>query len=575
MIRLSTRDMNKQADHKKKSIILKPYQKQHLLRMIQILEKCPVGLDVSDTGLGKTYVTSCLGAVYKLPLLIISAPTCLAVWRAIEKEYEVPIVDMISYDKLRGIKGKPCNHPYLIRTKDNKLIPTEHLKQLLRSGVLIVFDEISKLKNQETGVRAASHAVVKALIDVKSGSRIVLLSALPCDKIVHISSLMQMLGIIYSDKIYKYDTTSRKYILKGFQEAINWCSNEDPKTTNNILRQYPDINKNSIPKLAQDLYRSIIRSRLSSYMRDRENSGCQKVVKNGYYKITGQDMELLRLGQKTLRNAVRYYGDSFTARKSTNWGEVTKALEILGISKLHTLVSLAYQDLTSDPQRKIVICVWYIDQLLWLKKVFEPFGAGLLYGGITDAKDREDVVSLFQEPNSKCRVIIINPTVGGMAISLDDRDGKWPRTLLGIPDYRFGALVQCTGRVFRPGSTKSKENTTIIFIYAEKFKGESKILNSLIQKSSDARSVISDDSGLVLPDDYQVDDNNEELEHIECPPLPIKEKIRLALSQFRKMENISSNLTERMVETNTHMLLPCSNIINERGFSQKTIYPLV
>ncbi len=610
MIRLPTRDANKQLNSKKKSISLKPYQKTHLLRMIQILEKSPVILDFSDTGLGKTYTAACLGAVYKLPLLVISYPTCLSVWRAIGNEYEVPIVDMISYDKLRGQTGKPCNNPYLIRTKDDKFIPTEHLKQLLRSGVLIVFDEICKLKNSDAGVSAASHAIVKALIDVKSGSRIVLLSALPCDKIEHILSLMQMLGIIYNDKIYKYDTTSRKYILKGFQEAINWCSNEDSETTINILGQCSDINKKSIPKLAKELYRRIVKSRLSSCMRDKENSGCQKIVKNGYYKITGQDMELLKLGQKTLRNAVRYYGDNFITRKSTNWGEVTKALQILGISKLHTLVSLAYRDLTSDPQRKIVICVWYVDQLLWLKKVFEPFGAGLLYGGIPKGKERDDVVSLFQEPNSKCRVIIINPTVGGMAISLDDRDGKWPRTLLGIPDFRFNELIQCTGRVYRPGSTKSKEDTTIIFIYAEQFKGESKILNSLLQKSNDARSVISDDSGLILPDNYQVDDNNEELESIECPPLPIKEKIQRELLQFRRMENLSdiqrlnleenqpSNLielqarpeitsTERMqtvplelprqqttchkLPTNKYVSLPCSNIMNGRDYLRETL----
>nr|QBK91199.1 MAG: DEAD/SNF2-like helicase [Pithovirus LCPAC202] len=560
--------------------------------MIQILEKCPVVLDISDTGLGKTYTTTCLGAIYKLPLLVISAPTCLAVWREIGKEYEVPIIDMVSYDILRGLKGKPCNNPYLIRTKENKFVPTEHLKQLLRSGVLIVFDEISKLKNQEAGVKAASHAIVKALIDVKSGSRIVLLSALPCDKTIHILSLMQMLGIIYDDKIYKYDTTSRKYILKGFREAINWCSHEDPEATKTALEQCSEINKNSIPILAKNLYKNIIRSRLSSYMRDRTNPECQKIVKNGYYKIIGQDMELLKLGQRTLRNAVRYYGDQITNRKLTNWGEVTKALQILGISKLHTLVSLAYRDLTSNPQRKIVICAWYIDQLLWLKKVFEPFGANLLYGSTSD-ENREIIVSLFQEPNSKCRVIIINPTVGGMAISLDDRDGKWPRTMLGIPDFRFVELIQCTGRVYRPGSTKSKEDTTIIFIYAEQFKRESKILNSLLQKSDDARSVISDDSGLVLPDNYEVDNNMEGLESIDCPPLPIKEKIKLELLQFRERENASSrNISStsnpiepqtrseiklpkpiQIIPMNTHRFRSCFNMMN--GYLPLPEYPSV
>nr|QBK90913.1 MAG: DEAD/SNF2-like helicase [Pithovirus LCPAC201] len=529
-----------------KPLILKPYQETHLHRMIQILRNCPVVLDTSTTGSGKTYTTTALAALYKLPMIIITAPTCFKVWKDIQKDHRVQIIDMISYDILRGQTGKACNHRYLIRTEDDRFVPTEHLKNILRSGVLIVFDEMSKLKNQESGVKAASHAIVKALLDVKSGSRIVLLSALPCDKTIHILSLMQMLGVIYNDKIYKYNGTSRKYDLKGLQEAIDWCSLKDQATTDDILSQYVEINKKCIPHLAKNLYRNVIKSRLSSCMKAKIDPDRQMSVKNGYYQITGEDMELLKFGQRTLRNAVRYYGDQAVNRKLTNWGEVTKALQILGIAKLHTLVSLAYRDLTSNPQRKIVICAWYVDQLRWLTKVFEPFGSGLLYGP-TDAKDREGIVNLFQEPNSKCRVIVLNPTVGGMAISLDDRDGKWPRTMLIVPDYRFIELVQCTGRVYRQ-STKSKEDTIIRFIYAEQFRGESKILNALLQKSSDARSVISDDSGLILPDNYQTEDGLGELESIDCPPLPIKEKFRLELLQIRRRQNLSNDPSYQIVE---------------------------
>ena len=524
-----------------KPIILKSYQEPHLYRMIEILRKCPVMLDISTTGSGKTYTAAAFAALFKLGMLVITAPTCFKVWKEFRNEYQVQIIDMISYDSLRGQTGKDCNHPYLIRTKNDQFIPTEHLKQILRSGILVVFDEISKLKNQEAGVKAASHAIVKALLDVKSGSRIILLSALPCGKTVHILSLMQMLGIIYNDQIYKYNVASKKYDLKGLQEAIDWCSLREPKITSDILAQYAEINKKCIPHLAKNLYRNIIRSRLSSCAKGNIDTDRQMSVKNGYYKITGGDMELLKLGQMTLRNAVRYYGDQAINRKLTNWGEVTKALQILGIAKLHTLVSLSYRDLISNPQRKMVICVWYVDQLRWLNEVFEPFGAGLLYGP-ADIKERERIINLFQEPNQKCRVIILNPTVGGMAISLDDRDGNWPRTMLIVPDYRFIELVQCTGRVYRQ-STKSKKETIIRFIYSEQFRGESKILNALLKKSEDARSVISDDSGLILPDNYQTEDDLGELELIDCPPLPIKEKLQLELLEFRKRQNSLDNLS--------------------------------
>ena len=505
-------------------IRLCPYQESHVNRLNLIFQNNYVALDYSNTGMGKTFTASALAACYECEILLISPPTIFSVWKDMEDKHGVIIQDMISYSLLRGIHGKKCNHPYLTRTPDDGYLPTPYLISQIDQGRLFVFDEMSKLKNQTSQARKAAHVIIKTVMTRRSSSRVLLLSALPTNEPIHVLSLMQSLGIIHADTFVEYDKSERKYRLRGIQEVIDWCYHKNPNKTREIVSQHSSRSKKSIMKMATELYHHIVFHRLSSCMIGDKPVDLD--IKNGYYPIDSENLIILKQGQRILDNAIRYRSDGLVNPSRTiNWGMITRGIKLLGKAKLKIMSQMARVLLISNPASKGVIGVWFVSHIKWLAEALSEYGAITLYGE-TDMKQRKSVIDRFQDPNSDCQIIIINPTVGGMGISLDDRDGKHPRWMLLMPDYRIMDLVQCTGRINRK-STLSKEETIIRFVYTKAFKTESRILSSLHRKSEKARIVISDRSGIRLPDSYQIDNQIEILPEFPypLPPLPDPEDV--------------------------------------------------
>ncbi len=428
---------------------------------------------------------------------------------------------MISYDVLRGIRGKKCNHPYLILTPDYKFLPTRHLISVIDEGRLFVFDEMSKLKNHSCQSRRAAHAIIKTIVTRRTKSRVLLLSAFPSSEQRHVLTLTQLLGIVHSDTFVEYNKSTKMYNLTGIQEVINWCYQVNPTLAREIIGQHSTTSKQGIQEMGAELYRHIISDRLSSCM-PADNS---VDIRNGYYPIEKDSLEILKKGQRVLRGAVRYRNkDGSVSRRTVNWGMVSKGIKLLGKSKLRIIAKMAKVYMTSNPSSKGVIGVWFISHIKWLEEALKEYGVETFYGQ-TKMKERPRVLERFQDPNSSSRIIIINPTVGGMGISLDDQDGGHPRWMLLMPDYRIMDLVQCTGRVDRK-STISKDETMIRFVYTNAFKSERRILASLQRKSDKARIVVSNKSGVRLPDSYLVDDQIKVLPEFPLPPLPDPEEIK-------------------------------------------------
>ncbi len=392
---------------------------------------------------------------------------------------------------------------------------------MIDEGRLFVFDEMDSLKNHRTQTSKASHAIIRTIVTRRTKSRVLLLSALPASDQSHALTLMQLLGIVHSETFVEYNKSTKIYNPTGIQEVINWCYQINPTLTREIINRHSTSNKKGFLQMGAELYRQIISDRLSSCM-PADNS---VDIRNGYYPIGKESLEILKRGQGMLRRAVRYRNDeSLTQHRTINWGMITKGIKLLGKSKLRIMAKMAKFYMTSNPLSKGVICVWFVSHIKWLAEALKEYGTETYYGGI-EMKQRPRVLERFQYPNSSSRIIIINPTVGGKGISLDDQDGNHPRWMLLMPDYRIMDLVQCTGRVDRK-STISKDETMIRFVYTNAFKEERRILASLHKKSKNARIVVSDKSGVRLPDSYLTDDQIKVLPEFPLPPLPDPEEIK-------------------------------------------------
>nr|QBK90882.1 MAG: DEAD/SNF2-like helicase [Pithovirus LCPAC201] len=520
-------------------IVLCPYQEPHVKKLNEIFQTSYVGLDFSKTGRGKTYTASALATYYKYPIILIAPRTLFSVWKEMETKHGVIIENKISYALLRGIHGKKCNHPYLTRTSNDGYLATPYLISRIDEGRLFVFDEMSKLKNQTSQSRKAAHAIIKTIVSRKSSSRVLLLSALPTNEPIHVLTLMQLLGIIYVDNFVEYDKSGRTYHLTGIQEVIDWCYKRNPDKTREIINQHSTTSRQSIMEMSTELYYYIISDHLSSCM--VVDNPVDLDIKNGYYPIDSENLAILKQGQRILNDAIRYRGDQLVNPRTINWGMITRGIKLLGKAKLKIMAQMARVFLISNPSSKGVICVWFVSHIKWLAEALKGYGVETLYGK-TKMKQRKPVVDRFQDPDSDCRIIIINPTVGGMGISLDDRDGNHPRWMLLMPDYRIMDLVQCTGRVNRK-STLSKEETIIRFVYTKAFKTESRILSSLHRKSEAARIVISDRSGIRLPDSYHIDNQIEVLPEFSTPLPPLPDPEEVLDEGFVLPDSLDNNLS--------------------------------
>jgi hypothetical protein len=153
-----------------------------------------------------------------------------------------------------------------------------------------------------------------------------------------------------------------------------------------------------------------------------------------------------------------------------------------------------------------------------LRDALADYGVRTIYGK-DSPEERSRNRRIFQQDDDICQVIVVNPTVGGQGISLDDQHGDRPRTTLIFPDPRFMDLVQFSYRTWR-AMTKSQDRTEIHLVFSPNFRRQANILNKLVEKSRDARKVIKG-SELRLPAEYDSQDVNILIDgSVELPPLP-------------------------------------------------------
>jgi len=594
--------------YKHNRICLREYQVNHFNRMCDILTKYLVAYDYSKPGRGKTIISGAISSHFRMPMLIICPAIAeTEVWAKEAVKYGWNVIDIISFDRLRGQYGRDCKHIYFKRT-GNDFIAKPELTNLLDNGVLVVIDEISKLKNPKTGVKRVVHNLIREIVlsnkrmlnrnsNNRYGSRAVLLSAMPCDQPSHFPSLCQVLGLTLQHDMYYHDNSTKSYELRGYQDIVNWCHKIDTNKTLSVLNRYDQINKLTIPNIIMNLYDSVIRDEITSCMpSDIIPASC---IKNGFYAVSPTDVNILRDFQHRIirevdnritlnndteqLNEYNHYSpninsndvekvsydltsndnltsnDDLTSKndssvddlsvdnssvddpsvdegiisnrvvailtgRSRNWSQVTSTLKILGKAKMRLLYRLAKDDLMSNPNRKVIIGVWYIDHIRWMIKALKEYGALAIYGDIPK-KSRKLMIDIFQQPNNTCRVLIINPTVVGMCVPLDDQYGGFPRSEYILPDYRVSEIVQTTGRVLRE-TTKSPEQTKIRIVYAAQFKEELKIINTSYAKSINGRQAISGCSGLTLPNEYGIEEvlNYEEPDY-ELPSVDMLNKV--------------------------------------------------
>ncbi len=533
------------------AINLWPTQSAHYARIRNILSRWVAYLDTSPMGSGKTVVTLKVAQDLRLPIIVVAPLSTLATWRETAAKFGVPIIMTMSYQSMRGSFKKPKPEPEeynyqkdlshgLLRRIDEKISydeagkkykkpkrnttfhPTATLTNYMRSGILFVFDEMHNLKNPGTSQLASAHEIVKEAnkfaLDQEGNehvssahaiireagkwstkSKVSLLSATPTDKKVQTFSVVKMLGITDYTNMYVYDRSSRKYNGTGIRDLEEFCMSRQPTKTREIIDTYgPLTNRNAI-SLVYDLYTKVVKEELVSSM-TKPTITATLDAKNAFYTMDQYSINLLRAAVGELREAVGFDPTTDTIKVNrSGLAGMTEALVKIETAKVNTMYNLALNKLRESAGNKVLIYLMYkknIDTLAGLLAEYKP----LILTGKTTATRRNQYMEFFQQPNSNYRLIIANPKVGGIGISLDDRDGNYPRFMFISPSYFFIDLHQATGRIHR-GTTRS--NATVRFVFGRGVEEELNILNALAKKTKVTKSMLASAVGIKMPGDYE------------------------------------------------------------------------
>ena len=530
------------------NILLFDYQVEAYQKACSIFQTEPAYLDTSKMGSGKTVLTLAVSATFGMSLIIVCPLGMINTWKREADKYGIEILKILTYDSLRGSKTNPPKHGMLKINEDGSYSARKSFISLCQtSSILFVIDEVHKVKDPNTASLHAAHCLVKTIIEVNASSRIALLGETPLDKPEFVGSILKLLGIVLTDKMYMYNYSTREYDLDGILDVIDKAKEYDKKLAKELIEPVY-FERPTIDKLSLDLYVQIIKPYVSFAMQ-RPAADCKflKICRNGYFDMTPEDVEELREGVSMLSRATKFRPDSNTINLGPrSMPAVMRAMTYIERAKVNTSIRLARETLLENPQAKVLLFFSFIDDMKKATDALSEFDPLLMYGE-TKTSERSEIEEKFQRPTDEFRLLISNPVVGGVGINLDDRDGNWPRTMFIIPSYYFINLQQCTGRIYRPATTRS--DARIFFIYSKDFPHEVSIIDSLFRKAQVLRSIKNINDSDPLPGEYisWFEGEGDRLEHtpIKCTKKP---KVCKTSSKPRALKTFSQLKTQSYMQ---------------------------
>lgn len=473
--------------------------------------------DSSDTGCGKTFTNLEIARLMYVPVLIVCpAGPVMDKWRKLACIFGVEVVDIISYDSLSGRTNTQPKHRLLVR-KDETVLVKGKMKtlttfaassvydKLVRDGILLVFDESQKAKNQASNRTKSCQVMARHLVALTANkmatkSRIACLSASPGNKESHAGTLTRLLGLISKELMFFWNIGTREFEHHGFAELVTFCETWSPDLTAEILTRRPNVKKCQVEETVSELYDEVIKVRLSRKM----TLNFQGDYANGFYILDQDGTANLTNAVGKLQRATGYtVSDDGKASVNLTQGGLQQLQEILGeieFIKLPKMAQLANDTLTEDPNAQVVLYVNRLASIDYLKTALAHWNPIVMMGSVP-MKDRVRNINRFQEDNSSCRLLISTITTGSVGLDFDDKFGTRKRYMYLIPRYMFIDQYQGTGRVCRR-STKSIP--VIRFIYGQTMDNgqESSILDAMAKNTDNAKKLLAGATAVPFPGDY-------------------------------------------------------------------------
>lgn len=494
-------------DKDQKVPCLLPNQADHCAKLLQTLVNEFAVQDSSEMGTGKTFVMLMLAHLMKLPLIIICPPGPLInKWRKVASLFNVRVLFITSYNTLAGRKNKSLSHNLLVREDSivegksiTNFYPTQLFTELVRQGVLMIFDESQMTKNESAACTRACQVMANHLCYMartgQTRSRMAVLSATPGNAPEHAMSLLKLLGIVTKAIYYRWNIGKGEFEWHGFQELLDFCRKYDEAKTNEILWRRP-VDKAARAKMTiLELYDEVVKNHIGSSM----TLNLKTDYAAGFYKLEAEDNAVLKGALDELMAATGY--DPRTGQVKMEAGALARLQAIyqrMENAKARLFVRLYLQIRAAIPTSKIIIWVNNKSTVELLKTALSKYKPLIMTGDV-NKKTRAENQAKFQADSDEYNLMICTIGTGSTGLDYDDKYGTRERWSLMSCRWQFLTEIQSLGRAARSDS-KSVHHARLIFGNGDN-EYEVMILDALARKSACAKQLIVGDT-MQFPGDY-------------------------------------------------------------------------
>lgn len=428
---------------------LRPHQVEPATRLLGILSQHQSAIDISDTGVGKTFVAAAVAKTLQLPTLVICPKIIKSAWHRAAHHFNDEL-SVINYEALRTGRttfgqwvGKvakqsinkcqscqcvinetsaPCfAHPAgihcLVPSKTRGRVGRFEFAQEIK---MVVGDEAHRF----SGLNSENAEMLIAAR--RQGIKLLLLTATPATSPLGLRAIGYALDL---HRLHDYYPWAARHGCRKIPPlpGIRWAVGADKQTT--IMKQIRD---NIIPARGVRVCRENIpgfpECIINPELYDIENA-------SQIDKIYAEMADSLRALDETAKS------DKAPGHPLT---EILRARQRIELLKVPIATELISDDVAKNFSS--VTFVNFRQTLQELQKRFPE--AALIYGGQSQS-ERDEHIDRFQ--TNCARVILVMSSAGGVGLGLHDLNGNYPRVANVMPDFSAVNMKQIFGRLPRDG----------------------------------------------------------------------------------------------------------------------------
>ncbi len=412
--------------------LLEP-QIPHAIKLLNSIYLNGIACDLSETGVGKTYTASWIAKQFNAPIVVICPKSVIPTWKKILSQFGVQASILINYEKvMRGgtpyVKYRePKIDPVTGKPKDESRC---HLVQInLPAGCLVILDEAHKCK----GVTSLNAGLLISL--KRQGYKVLTLSA------TQATNPIEMRAFGFAANLHDLYKWKNWCLNHGAQEVGRWgaltfnIDDDEAKKKMSLAHE----NLFDIQHLASRLTRNEMGNLFpeNQVVAEAFDLGSNSPKIQAVYDE--MEDEIAKLEEQTENYSAHVFAEIMKARRKA---------EMLKIPLFQEMIEDLY-----DEGKSVVVFLNFTesitalaDRLLNQDKFKDKIG--FIYGDQSFKQRWKDIDDFNVD---KKRILICNLKAGGVALSLHDLIGKYPRAALLSPSFSAVDMLQALGRIHRQG----------------------------------------------------------------------------------------------------------------------------